>query len=123
MKTLIARWNNWDPMEMEQPDLIRWSDGTDATFADFRRHRDDTCRSVAISSKCYERHFYPGLVAEVAFDTLCGHWVISGNDIEPRALHLSDAFATNDQIAEEMYTLPIFYKYRICRAAGSGLVQ
>ena len=125
MKFLIARWNNWHPEAAGAgpPDSVRWSDGTTATVADYRRHMDDTHRSVVVSPKCLEKHYYPGLIANVQFDAKGRHWAVSGKGIEPTALCLSDPFATDEQIAAEMFTLPLVYKHHVVRAADSALVQ
>ena len=119
MKTLIARWNDFDPENMGPPDSIRWADGTPATFADFRQQLDNTHHEFDISPRCYEMHFYPEIVADVRYDPKGGHWVVTGKGVETTALFLADPFVGDDQIIAEMCTLPTYYRHRIHRPAGS----
>lgn len=123
MKTLIAKWHEADPDRIGLPNELRWNDGSRATLDDYIANLDSTCRTVFPQEPGIERHYFPGLVADVRFDPLGGHWIVTGKGIETTALFLSDPFATNDQIAEEMHSMPMRYKYSIHRATGSYLVQ
>jgi hypothetical protein len=94
---------------------VQWEGGTPATHEDYWKHIDDTHTWVVKSPSTIERRIFPDIVADVRFDALAEVWAISGPGIEPASLTLKNPNAIDDQIVEELYTLPTIYRARIHR--------
>ena len=115
MMDLIATWTRDQDMSVELPNAVRWADGTPATHNDYLEHVLDTHTFVGDCVNGMERRIFPGIVADVRYDSYAQTWTVSGVDVTRSALDLIDADAPDDQIVAALYALPIVYRPNIIR--------
>lgn len=111
---LIAKWNR----SGDGPRSIVWSDGRPATFADLRTHWYNT-RMTLPTETGTEMRFYPGLIADVRFDSGREAWTTDGLGVMPLTLQLTNPRASDRRIQAELAKLPIHYRATIHRLPGA----
>lgn len=114
MLTLVARWNLKQDPAVDMPISVFWENGRPATQQDYFEHRLDTHELVA-TSKGIEMKMYPGLSADVRYDSYARMWFVIPPDAEPISLDLSDFTATDEEITAALYQLPVVYRCVIHR--------
>ena len=94
---------------------MRWADGTPATHNDYLKHRLDTHTFVGDGENGMELRMFPGIVADVLYDSSALTWTVSGVDVRSSALDLTDPTAPDDRIIAALYALPVVYRSNIIR--------
>jgi hypothetical protein len=112
--SLIAEWTIDQDPSIDPPRTVRWANGRPATYNDYLTHMVGTHTWVRGINRM-ELRMFPNIIADVHYNHSARTWVISGVDITPAALGLTDAEAPDDQIIVELYTCPIVYRARIYR--------
>lgn len=112
---LVATWRQGQGPDTEGPTSVVWENGDRATFDDYRRHELDTHFWVENDRCEMERHMFPDIVADVAFDARVRDWVVTGQDVVPGALDLKDPNAPDSEIFAALFTFPTYYRPRINR--------
>jgi hypothetical protein len=115
MRMLTARWATDGNSTLEPPSLLWWADGTPATQDEYWTHLSDTHSWVIMPPTGIERRTFPDIVADVRYCEAAASWVLEGDGIKSASLELPDRSATDDQIRQELYTLPVIYRARIHR--------
>jgi hypothetical protein len=113
--TLIAKWNPGHDPAVDRPAEVRWQDGTTATLADYARHFPNTNTLTTNSDGSLVMVMFPGVTAEVRFDSSISRWVCQAPDRRV-ILELSDPDVADYQIIAELSTHEIVYQPVIIRA-------
>jgi hypothetical protein len=108
-RTLIARWKPELDCSVDLPHTVYWSDGSPATTADYLEHLSDT-HTFIIHAEGVALRMFPDLAVDVHYDLDAQQWMISGPDVEPAALNISDRNASADAILAELATWPLVYR-------------
>jgi hypothetical protein len=107
---LIATWTPDQDMSVELPSAVRWANGTPATHSDYLEHMLATHAFVGDGENGIELRIFPGIVADVRYDSYARTWTVSGVDVTSSALDLTDPDAPDDQIVAALYALPVVYR-------------
>jgi hypothetical protein len=113
-KTLIAKWKPEQDCSVELPYTTYWSDGSPATSEDYLEHMLDT-HTFSNNAGGLELRISPAIIADVYFDLVARQWVVSGDDVHPAALNITDRNAPDHFILAELATWLIVYRVRIRR--------
>jgi hypothetical protein len=108
-RTLIAKWKLEQDGSIELPHTIYWSDGRPATTADYLEHLSDT-HTFIIHAEGIALRMFPDLAVDVHYELDAQQWMISGPDVEPAALNISDRNAPDDVILAELATWTTVYR-------------
>lgn len=110
-RTLIAKWTRQQDCSVDLPHRVYWSDGSPATTADYFAHLTDT-HTFIIRVDGVALRMFPDLAVDVHYDLDAQQWMISGPDVEPAALNISDRTAPDDAILAELATWPTVHRIR-----------
>jgi hypothetical protein len=110
-KILIAQWKLEQDGSIELPHTIYWSDGSQGTTADYFAHLTDT-HTFIIHADGVALYMFPDLAVDVHYELDAQQWMISGPDVEPAALNISDRNAPDDAILAELATWTAVYRIR-----------
>jgi hypothetical protein len=110
-RMLIAKWKPEQDCSVELPHTIYWSDSSPATTEDYLAHLADT-HTFTMRADGIALHMYPDLAVDVHYDPGAQQWMVSGHDVEPVALDISDHNAPDDAIFAALATRTIVYRVR-----------
>jgi hypothetical protein len=113
---LIATWAMGEDPTVDPPSTVKWEDGSPATTQDYIAHLDDTFRWEGDAHDCHQKVIYPQIVGDLHFDKIAGVWALSGRDVTPTALDITDPDAPDDQLIAELYSFPMVYRAKIHRS-------
>ena len=112
---LTATWSKGKELFVDLPNSIKWEDGRKGTLDDLRAHSRDTYTFVEMADGGQRMLMFPEIVAEVYFCQYGKCWGIRGTDFEPIALPLTDPNATDQQLHNALFSLPMRYRLKIVR--------
>jgi len=112
---LVAAWGQGQGADAEGPTSVVWENGEQATWEDYRRHELDTHFWFENGRGEMERHMFPDIVAEVAFDSTVLDWVVTGEGVDAAALDVKDPDVPDSEIIAALFTFPTYYRVTIHR--------
>lgn len=111
---LIATWQPGQSPDDGLPATFRWSNGDQASPADYEKHLADTNFDLRQPDGSVERHYVVDVVADVFYDVAAGTWALKG-PWWTTALQVPSPAAEDDAIRLMASTLPVRFRLRIHR--------
>jgi hypothetical protein len=112
---IVATWEQGRGPDADGPTSVVWENGDRATLEDYRRHELDTHFWVENDRCGMEKHMFPEIVADVAFDSIVRDWVVTGQGVDPAALDVKDPNVPDSEVIAALFTFLTYYRSRICR--------
>jgi len=114
---LIVHWGQAETADMQEPQEIKWDDGTPATLDDYIRLSSSTQCSHG-TERGMVTIFYSNVVAVASYDASKGHWVIQeqGSRGGPAQLLQTNPAATDEELQYEIANHRVAYRTTINRS-------
>jgi hypothetical protein len=109
---LVIFWGKDEP-NLQDPQTIKWEDGTPATLEDYYAHSTDTCVEH-LTDEGFFSVYDPSMIARTRWDFDEGHWVCEAPD-EEIILDITDPLASDEDIRSELRNYRVMYKTTIER--------
>jgi len=114
---LLVYWGAAETANMQEPEEIKWDDGSPATLEDYVRLSSSTQCSHG-TERGMVTIFMPDVVAVASYDAAKGHWVVQevGSKAEPFPLLQTNPAATDEELQYEIANHRVAYRTTIDRS-------